>query len=686
MSRHAQRCRLPLLILFFFCLSFLCTASASEPLRIVSQTVATDELLLEVADSAQIAALSQLARDAQFSAVSKEARAYPCLPLNADAEAILKYRPDLVLFGDFSRAELVAQIQRCGVEVFIFSRYNTLDETWGSLRLLAKKIGPRAEVRAEQTIADCQRRIAVLQEKLRSVKPVRVISPSTYDLLPGDQTNFQDYCEHAGAENLAKTIGGFTGQVPPPGEQLLNWPVEKVVVIGDTGDGGALPDAGQIEKALRPFTQMTPYRFMPAVREKRVALLNIWQSSCISHYRVSCYEFLARQLHPEVFAEGEKTGAPALSAREVAPTTARENVNEPWWAQGGGTGTGFFFFGIAAFIAVAFAFFAFRAATSTTSRRVVPLVAVAVLFALAFASLAMGDVPLTPAEFLRGLLRKDIFFGSIIWELRMPRLLIAVLCGAALASSGLVMQAFFRNGLASPGLLGVSAGATAGAVGVIGIGGLAAQSLFVLPTAAIAGAFVATVLVLQMARGGAGTERLLLAGIALNAMLGAVSSYVLSSTTITFERNAQILFWMLGGLEARTWEHVLMGAPIVIAVALLCPLGRPMDLLSLGRKEAQSLGVDVPRLQRKLIVLSTVLTALATAVSGTVGFVGLVVPHILRLLLGAEHRRLVPCSIVCGAAFMVACDILGRCAGGLRIGIVTALIGGPFFLWLLRRK
>jgi iron complex transport system permease protein len=128
-----------------------------------------------------------------------------------------------------------------------------------------------------------------------------------------------------------------------------------------------------------------------------------------------------------------------------------------------------------------------------------------------------------------------------------------------------------------------------------------------------------------------------------------------------------------------------MAAPVLPAALLLLPLGRPMDLLSLGAEEAQSLGVDVRRLRRRLLALATILTALATAVAGTVGFVGLVVPHILRLLVGPEHRLLVPLSLVAGATFVVGCDLLGRASGDLRLGIVTALIGGPFFLWLLRR-
>jgi len=312
-------------------------------------------------------------------------------------------------------------------------------------------------------------------------------------------------------------------------------------------------------------------------------------------------------------------------------------------------------------------------------------VAILVLGLLALTSLGVGDMRLGPARICAGLLHRDDLAATVLWNIRLPRMLVAMLVGAALAASGLVMQAYFRNSLASPGLLGVTSGGAAGAVVMIGLG-WASASIFVLPVAAICGALMATGMVVLLARRGASTERLLLAGVALNALLGAVTSYVLSNFTLTYERNAKILFWLLGGLEDRNWEHVAMASPIVIAAALLWPLGRPMDLLSLGAREAQSLGVDVKRLRRSLLALSTVLTALATAVVGTVGFVGLIVPHLLRLIVGPEHKRLVPLTLVGGAAFVLACDLLGRTAGGLRVGIVTSLVGGPFFLWLLRRQ
>jgi len=319
------------------------------------------------------------------------------------------------------------------------------------------------------------------------------------------------------------------------------------------------------------------------------------------------------------------------------------------------------------------------------ARRHALLLALALFALLALLSLAVGDLQLGPGRIWEGLWHRDEVAAIVLYQLRLPRMLIACLIGAALASSGLVMQAYFRNGLASPGLLGVSSGGAAGAVVAIGAG-WTSVSILAIPLMAVAGAFAATAAVVGLARKGASTERLLLAGIALNSLLGAVTSYVLSNFTLSYERNAQIIFWLMGGLEDRSWVHVWIALPILLAGALLWPLGRPMDLLSLGAAEAQSLGVDVRRLRRRMLALSTLLTALATAVSGTVGFVGLVVPHLLRLLVGPEHKRLVPLSLVGGAAFVLACDLLGRCAGNLRLGIVTSLVGGPFFLWLLWKK
>lgn len=328
------------------------------------------------------------------------------------------------------------------------------------------------------------------------------------------------------------------------------------------------------------------------------------------------------------------------------------------------------------------------------SRLAVPgLLALLVLTFLA--SLAFGEVRLSCGQVAGALTGgNDDLARTIVRDFRLPRALVGMAVGAALGASGVVMQAFFRNPLASPGLLGVSSGGALGAVAVLALGpmlgsglGLAAATLWALPLASVVGAFAATGAVLMLAQRGAGTERLLLAGVALNALLGAGTSFLLTTTAGHFEVNAQILFWLMGGLESRSWEHVWMGVPAIgVACLLLLPLGRAMDLLSLGEQSAQSLGVDVRRLRWQLIVLSTVLTAFATAVAGIVGFVGLVVPHVLRLSFGPDHRRLLPYSMLGGASFLLACDLITRTFPlGLRLGVVTALIGGPFLLWLLRR-
>ena len=314
-----------------------------------------------------------------------------------------------------------------------------------------------------------------------------------------------------------------------------------------------------------------------------------------------------------------------------------------------------------------------------------------VLLAATFlASLAFGELRLTFDQVFSALTGGgDEIARTVVRDFRLPRALVGMAVGAALGASGVVMQAFFRNSLASPGLLGVSSGGALGAVAVLATGPLLGftAALWALPFASVLGAFAATGAVLMLAQRGAGTERLLLSGVALNALLGAGTSFLLTTTAGHFEVNAQILFWLMGGLESRSWEHVWMGVPAILAACLLLlPLGRAMNLLSLGEESAQSLGVDVHRLRRQLIVLSTILTALATAVAGIVGFVGLVVPHVLRLAFGPDHRRLLPYSMLGGAAFLLACDLITRTFPlGLRLGVVTSLIGGPFFLWLLRR-
>ena len=263
--------------------------AAPPVVRVVSQAAGADDLLLALAEPGQIAALSHLARDPVFSVVATEAKAYPQLA-QGDAETILKFAPTLVLGADFSRVELLEQVRRAGVKVLVFDHYRTLDDAFANLRLLGRELGPAAVARAERVIATSRARVEALDKKLRGVAPVRVIAPSTYGVIGGAETTFQDLCDHAGATNLAATLGRLTGHAPPPGEQMLTWPVDRLVV---TGPG--------LAAALAPFRTLPPYQFMPAVREGRAVLLDENLMSCVSHRRIDGYEQLARALHPEVF-------------------------------------------------------------------------------------------------------------------------------------------------------------------------------------------------------------------------------------------------------------------------------------------------------------------------------------------------------------------------------------------------
>ena len=279
--RNIRICLCPFVVLF--------SVSRAESVRVVSQTVGSDELLLAIAAPEQIAALSHISTETQFSAVAEEARRYPQIAMG-DAETILKYHPTLVLGADYSRGELLDQIERAGVKVIRFSHYDSLADAYGNLRLLAKELGAEAEARAERVIMETEARVTALRKRLAGVELVKVIAPSTYGVIGGTGTTFQDLCDHAGAQNLAATVGGLEGHATAPTESMLTWPVEKVVVSGE--------DA---ESALAPYRRILPYQFMDAVRESRVALIEPYMMSSVSHHRVDGYERLARELHPEVF-------------------------------------------------------------------------------------------------------------------------------------------------------------------------------------------------------------------------------------------------------------------------------------------------------------------------------------------------------------------------------------------------
>jgi iron complex transport system permease protein len=270
----------------------------------------------------------------------------------------------------------------------------------------------------------------------------------------------------------------------------------------------------------------------------------------------------------------------------------------------------------------------------------------------------------------------------------MPRLIVGILVGGALGISGAVLQGVFSNPLADPGIIGVSSGAATGAVLAIALG-VAADSIFTLPLFAFGGAILAVALtvLLAMRNGKIPVMTLLLAGVAVGIFLGAVTSGLL--TFMNEQKLQQYLFWMVGGLDYRRWEHVYMAVgPIVLGSGLMLLLARHLNILVLGDTEAKTVGMRVMPFRMGLLTIAALTTATSVCVSGNIGFVGLVVPHMMRMLVGPDHRVLLPASALAGAAFLVFCDTLGRVIMPpveVRVGIMTAILGTPYFLYLLRR-
>lgn len=286
----------------------------------------------------------------------------------------------------------------------------------------------------------------------------------------------------------------------------------------------------------------------------------------------------------------------------------------------------------------------------------------------------------------------------IVTIVRLPGVMVAALVGAALACAGAAMQGLFRNPLADPGIVGVSSGAALGVVLVMtqaAAGDLwlvnQGGALWRAPLAAFVGALATALAVylLSLQRGRTNLVALLLAGVALNAVLGAITSVLLlRSADINAVR--AVLAWLVGSLEGRGWDYFhVVKWPILGASGVLLLFARDLNLMVLGEENAQSLGVNVPRVRLELLALASLITASAVSIAGAIGFVGLIVPHMLRLVIGPDHRVLLPASLIGGAAFLVFADALARsliAPEQLPVGVVTALMGGPFFLVLLWRN
>lgn len=311
------------------------------------------------------------------------------------------------------------------------------------------------------------------------------------------------------------------------------------------------------------------------------------------------------------------------------------------------------------------------------------LAAIAAMFMLAMVT---GPAPVSPGA-LFDFGGQDV--GALVMQqIRLPRALLALLVGASLGASGAALQGLLRNPLAEPGLIGVSACAALGAVAAF-YSGLSQLNAWALPASAMLGALVSVLLLQGLAGRGAGTLTLILAGVAVNALASALIALLLSLSPNPFA-SYEIVVWLLGSLADRSFEHVGLVLPFVVAgLVLLLSCGRGLDALALGEDVAASLGFTLAALRGRVILGSALAVGAVVSVSGIVGFIGLVVPHLLRPLVGFQPRLLLPVSALGGALLTLAADVVVRVltpAGELKLGVVTALLGTPFFLHLVIRN
>lgn len=282
-------------------------------------------------------------------------------------------------------------------------------------------------------------------------------------------------------------------------------------------------------------------------------------------------------------------------------------------------------------------------------------------------------------------------YQVILFHVRLPRVLLGALVGGSLALSGAVMQGLFKNPMADPGIIGVSSGGALGAVIALSTG-VAFSHFLALPAFAFLGSSAAVLLVYSLATRGGRTPvaALLLSGIAVGSLLAAMTSFLLSLSTNMFIIR-EMLFWILGGLDGSSWKHLaIAGMPTIMGSVVILSFSRELNIMALeGEEGAMSLGINVRRVTQILLVLSALITGAVVSVSGVIGFVGLIVPHAVRLTVGPNHRMLLPASFLGGAVFIIWADVAtrcGLCTEELRLGVVTALVGSPFFLLLLQRN
>ncbi len=316
-------------------------------------------------------------------------------------------------------------------------------------------------------------------------------------------------------------------------------------------------------------------------------------------------------------------------------------------------------------------------------------------------STAIGAVSIPPGDVFGIMLSRMPIIGenihhtweakyeTIVLQIRMPRIAAGVIVGIALATAGAAMQGLFRNPMADPYIIGVSSGASLGAVSAIVLGVSTALGGHIVPIAAFIGAAAAAFLVYSISRigGRVPVETLLLSGIAIASFLSALTSLLVYSAGSDMHK---VIFWIMGGLWSRTWDHVFMAAPwIMIGSIIIYFFARDLNVMLLGDESAHQMGVSVETVKKILLGSSALIAAAAVSISGIIGFVGLIIPHIMRLIVGPDHRILIPASALMGGIFLVFTDTVARTVIApveLPVGIITAMFGAPFFIYLLRNK
>jgi iron complex transport system permease protein len=324
------------------------------------------------------------------------------------------------------------------------------------------------------------------------------------------------------------------------------------------------------------------------------------------------------------------------------------------------------------------------------------LACTALLLVSMVVGVAVGSVPLSPGAVLQVIADhlaghpRDTVADAIVWEIRLPRVLLAALVGATLATAGTVVQVLVRNALADPYLLGVSSGASVGATAVLLFGAFASLGAWAISAGSVLGALGAmgAVFLVSRQRRALSPTQLILCGVVLSALFESVTSFLI------FRGNPQatqaVLFWLLGSFGLATWQQLpVPGVVLAAAMLYLLSQARALNAMALGAGPAAALGVDVHRMRRDLFIATSLMAGVAVAVSGVIGFVGLVVPHIVRLMVGSEHRRVLPAGMLFGASFMVLGDLLARVIVApqeMPIGVITSFIGAPMLITLIRRR